>query len=197
MFLFIIQLICVQSIEFQFTLPKRDIRCFGDSVTTDEEIFIQTNSNIRDYSLKINVRKISNLQNPMRLTKEGFMHQSQDEFEQMAKFRPKYNHNIQVCIHNKNINEAQFTFLYKKNGSPPTLDLQPLQQSILVMKQLLFTIRNQLEQANDKFILKASIAQTLSYKTIMLSIATMGLSIIITFIVVYKYKRFAKQKKLI
>ncbi|CAD8132921.1 unnamed protein product [Paramecium octaurelia] len=196
--LFLLLILQINAIEFNQSLGKREITCFGDSLTEGLTVIGEISSTIKDFSIKI--------YNPMRFKKEGYLHQSQNELIQQFKFKVKYNHNIQICIQNLSTSTILYSLKYSQDNEEqsqkidtqlPMTQLQPIENLMAQMKISYDIIKGMFSSLSERQDQRLQQLQQLGYRIVISSIVLLLVTVLITVFGTYRYKKVMKSKKMI
>ncbi|CAK75088.1 unnamed protein product (macronuclear) [Paramecium tetraurelia] len=196
--LFLLLILQINAIEFNQSLGKREITCFGDSLTEGLTVIGEISSTIKDFSIKI--------YNPMRFKKEGYLHQSQNELIQQFKFKVKYNHNIQICIQNLSTSTILYSLKYSQDNEEqsqkidtqlPMTQLQPVENLMAQMKISYDIIKGMFSSLSERQDQRLQQLQQLGYRIVISSIVLLLVTVLITVFGTYRYKKVMKSKKMI
>ncbi|CAD8044626.1 unnamed protein product [Paramecium primaurelia] len=196
--LFLLLILQINAIEFNQSLGKREITCFGDSLTEGLTVIGEISSTIKDFSIKI--------YNPMRFKKEGYLHQSQNELIQKFKFKVKYNHNIQICIQNLSTSTILYSLKYYQDDEEqsykidtqlPMTQLQPIENLMAQMKISYDIIKGMFSNLAERQEQRLQQFQQLGYRIAISSVILLLVTVLITIFGTYRYKKVMKSKKMI
>ncbi|CAD8061422.1 unnamed protein product [Paramecium sonneborni] len=196
--LFLLLILQINAIEFNQSLGKREITCFGDSLTEGLTVIGEISSTIKDFSIKI--------YNPMRFKKEGYLHQSQNEQIQQFKFKVKYNHNIQICIQNLSTSTILYTLKYNQDNEEqsdkidtqlPMTQLKPIENLMTQMKISYDIIKGMFSNLAERQEQRLQQFQQLGLRIAISSGILLLVTVLITIFGTYRHKKVMKSKKMI
>ncbi|KAM3136314.1 hypothetical protein pb186bvf_011613 [Paramecium bursaria] len=188
--------IITQAIQFGLSIPKKELRCFGDAIGQNILVVGQVSCESQDYSFKIYLPSKKH---------DNVLHYSHSQNVTKFSFTTNYTQqNYQFCIHNLATKELYFNYSHAigTEANDFTLlaqkeDLKPIEVQLKKLGNIAESVENDYKSLDEKQQFRLEYVDKISYKIVIFSVITLGLMVSTNLFQYNKMKRFFKQKKLI